>query len=260
MSTTRDAAALIWDCWSRAAHIDQLPADCRPATRAAGYAVQSDVARLSGEAVVGWKIAATSAAGQRHINVDGPIAGRLLAGRRVSEGVPVPLRGNVMKVAEAEFAFRMAGGLPRRDAPYTVDDVMAAVGTLHPAIEVPDSRYPAFATVGAPQLIADNACACWFVIGAAADAGWRAVDLVRHSVSAYLDGKLAGQGSGANVLGDPRIALAWIANELRTFDDGLRAGDVVITGTCLVPVAVAPGARVLMDFGTLGAVETSFAE
>jgi 2-keto-4-pentenoate hydratase len=60
------------------------------------------------------------------------------------------------------------------------------------------------------------------------------------------------------VLGDPRQALTWIANELRTYGDGLRAGDIVITGTCVKPVALTPGDVVRMDFGALGAVHASF--
>lgn len=260
MAMTRDAATILWDHWQHSTHLDALPDACRPRTRADGYAIQSDVARLSGQDVVGWKIAATSVVGQKHINVDGPLAGRLLAHRQKGESDPISLLANVMNVAEAEFAFRLAAPLPVRDAAYTVDEVMAVVDTLHPAIEVPDSRYPAFATVGAPQLIADNACASWFVIGEAAGDGWRDIDLVRHEVTAFRNGQAVGAGSGANVLGDPRVALAWIANELRTFDEGLRAGDVIITGTCLVPVAVAPGDRVQMDFGRLGRVQAVFVD
>ena len=73
-----------------------------------------------------------------------------------------------MRVAEAEFAFRMGVDLPPRPQPYSVDEVLAAVATLHPAIEVPDSRFDDFTIVGAPQLIADNACAHLFVLGPAA--------------------------------------------------------------------------------------------
>jgi 2-keto-4-pentenoate hydratase len=123
---------------------------------------------------------------------------------------------------------------------------------------VPDSRYEDFTRVGAAQLIADVACACWFVLGPATRADWRGIDLARHGVAAYRNGALAGQGSGANVLGDPRSALAWIANELSTYGDGLRAGDVVITGTCLTPVPVLAGDRVKADFGEFGALEVAF--
>ena len=148
--------------------------------------------------------------------------------------------------------------MPKRALAYSVAEVLAAVASLHPAIEVPDSRYQDFTRVGAAQLIADVACACWFVIGPAARADWRAIDLVQHGVAAYRNGALAGQGAGANVLGDPRAALAWIANELCSYGDGLRAGDVVITGTCLTPVPVLAGDSVKADFGDLGALEVGF--
>jgi 2-keto-4-pentenoate hydratase len=258
MTPTARAAGILWTHWREKTQFDELPADCRPGDRADGYAIQAEVARLSGQAVAGWKIAATSVAGQRHINVDGPLAGRLLADRQLPEGAPISLDGNRMRVAEAEFAFRLARSLTKRPDAFTVDEVLAAVASLHPAIEVPDSRYVDFARVGGPQLIADTACASWFVVGAAAPETWRAIDLAAHRVRAYRNDEVAGEGGGFNVLGDPRVALTWIANELRVFSDGLHAGDVVITGTCVTPVAIAPGDRVRMDFGALGRIDAAF--
>ena len=252
------AAARLWGHWQQRTRLDELPAHCRPATRAEAYAIQAEVAKLSGQDIIGWKIAATSKAGQQHIRVDGPIAGCLLAARALEAGVRIPLAGNNMKVAEAEFAFRLARDLPGRDGAYGVAEVLDAVGSLHPAIEVPDSRYEDFTRVGAAQLIADVACACWVVIGPAIRVDWRARDLVQHGVAAYRNGALAGQGSGANVLGDPRAALAWIANELCSYGAGLRAGEVVITGTCLTPVPVAAGDEVKVDFGEFGTLEVGF--
>jgi len=254
----RAAAAILWRHWQQSTRLGELPAQCRPQARADAYAVQAEVARQSGQGIIGWKIAATSKAGQQHIQVDGPIAGCLLAARKAEAGARIALAGNNMKVAEAEFAFRMGRDLPKRATPYGVAEVLAAVASLHPAIEVPDSRYEDFTCVGAAQLIADVACACWFLIGAEVDADWRARDLIQHRVTAYRNGELAGQGSGANVLGDPRAALAWVANELCTFGSGLRAGDVVITGTCLTPVPVVSGDRVRADFGEFGSLEAGF--
>lgn len=252
------AAAILWRHWQQSTRLAELPAHCRPATRAEGYAIQAEIAKLSGQNIVGWKIAATSQAGQQHIRVDGPIAGPLLAARAREHGARIALAGNNMKVAEAEFAFRMGGDLPKRASSYSADEVLAAVATLHPAIEIPDSRYADFTRVGAAQLIADVACGCWFVIGPEVSADWRARDLVRHGVSAYRNGAPAGQGSGANVLGDPRAALAWIANELCTYGEGLRAGDVVMTGTCLTPVPVSAGDGFRADFGAFGMLEVGF--
>jgi len=89
----------------------------------------------------------------------------------------------------------------------SIEEVLSAVGALHPAIEVPNSRYREFAKVGAPQLIADTACACWFLIGAEAATSWRDTDLSQHRVIGYRNGRVAAEGIGANVLGDPRVAL-----------------------------------------------------
>jgi 2-keto-4-pentenoate hydratase len=252
------AARILLDHWQQHTRLDALPDTCRPATRAEGYAVQAQVASLSGSPVAGWKIAATSAAGQRHINVDGPLAGRLLAARQLPAESRISLDGHLMRVAEAEFAFHLAGSLPPRPAAYERDEVLAAVGGMSPAIEVPDSRYTDFTKAGAAQLIADTACSCWFVIGPQAAPAWRDVDLVTHRVSAHRNGESAGDGSGANVLGDPLTALTWIANELCSIGEGLRQGDVVMTGTCVTPVRVNPGDRVTLDFGTFGQVNVTF--
>jgi 2-keto-4-pentenoate hydratase len=254
----QDSAAMLWQYWQQSRRMAALPARGRPTDRAEGYAIQSRLADISGQGVAGWKIAATSPAGQAHIRVDGPLGGRLLAKRVLDHGASISLDGNLMRVAEAEFAFRLGRDLPARERPYEVDDVLAAVDSLHLAIEVPDSRYEDFTVVGAPQLIADDACACWFILGPAITAPWREADLRQHAVEGDRNGVVVSRGQGANVLGDPRVALAWIANELRQFGDRLQAGQVVTTGTCLVPIAVAPGDRVRMDFGPFGSVEAAF--
>ncbi len=131
-------------------------------------------------------------------------------------------------------------------------DVLDAIETLHPAIEIPDSRYSDFVNVGAAQLIADNACASWFVLGPATNADWRKHDLAGHAVNVWRNDRHAADGCGANVLGDPRIALTWIANELRTQNIGLLAGEVVTTGTCVLPQPISPGDSIRADFGEFG--------
>ena len=238
--------------------LDALPADIRPHSRDEGYAIQSEWMRHTGRPLYGWKIAATSEAGQRHINVKGPMAGRLLAERVLPDAATIPLAGNLMRVVELELAFRIARDLPPRGRPYTVDEVMAAVDTLHPALEVPDSRYQDFVTAGEAQIIADNACAHLFILGPAVRGDWRGIDLAAYTVSAEVTGKSRHDGRGANVLGDPRIALAWLANELRDLGITLGAGECVTTGTCVVPIAVVPGDHVHADFGAFGAMSVRF--
>ncbi|MCC7114274.1 MAG: hydratase [Burkholderiales bacterium] len=253
------AARCLLDARDRRVRIAALPESIRPVTRADGYRVQAEFARLAGQATRGWKIAATSAAGQAHIGVDGPLAGRLLADRVLPDGGHVPFAGNGMRVAEAEFAFVMGAALPARTRAYEIGEVVGAAERVHPAIEIPDSRYGDFVTAGAPQLIADNACACWFVLGAQVRAPWRDHDFGSHAVRGWRNGGAVAAGTGANVLGDPRIALTWLANELRAHGIGLAAGQIVTTGTCVVPFAIEAGDRIAADFGPFGRVEALIA-
>ena len=261
-TTVQEAADCLWSTWQSRQIIDELPAAIRPAGRAQGYAIQSLLERRTKRPLFGWKIAATSAAGQKHIGVDRPLAGRLLAERVCQDGAAISLTGNRMRVAECEFAFRLARDLEPRAQGYVVAEVMAAVATLHPAIEIPDSRYRTFEQVGAAQLIADNACADLFILGAATTCNWRALDLPRHAVTATIEhaGHLPQHhhGLGANVLGDPRVALAWLVNELAALGVTLKAGAVVTTGTCVTPIAVAPGDELRANFGPVGEVGARF--
>ena len=253
------AAALIWQHWQERRHLANLPPALRPATRAAGYAIQACYEQRSAAPLYGWKIAATSLAGQQHIAVDGPLAGRILAERVLPSGGTIDLSGNQMRVVEGEFAFRMARDLPPRAAPYTHAEVLGAIATLHPAIEVPDSRFQPFEAAGAAQLIADNACADWLVVGSAAPDTWRGLDLVTHAVTAQIKGGAQFEGSGVNVLGDPLVALTWIANELSGIGVTLKKDQLVTTGTCFKPFAVQPGDVVEIDFGVIGRVAVAFA-
>jgi len=253
----RAARAILERHWQAGTRLEALPANMQPADRAEAYQVQSHIEATSGQPLTGWKIAATSTAGQAHIGVDGPLAGRLLAERAIPDAGFCTLGTNLMKVAEAEFAFRMGDDLPPRRDPYTQAEVLARVAALHPSIELPDSRYEHFERVGALQLIADNACAHYFVLGAAAPDSWRTLDLSQYKVRGLRNGAVAETGQGANVLGDPRFALTWVANELSRFGYGLKKDQVVMTGTCVKPMAIAVGDRIQADFGELGTVSVA---
>jgi 2-keto-4-pentenoate hydratase len=252
------ASDLVWEAWQAGARIGALPDPLRPASRAEGYAMQARLEARSARPLFGWKIAATSRAGQAHIGVDGPLAGRILAEMVVPAGGEVPLSGNAMRVAEPEFVFRMGRDLPPRDAGYGQAEVLEAVAALHLGIEVPDSRFADFATAGGPQLIADDACAHRFALGPEAAGEWRGLDLAAHRVHCTVAPRYEREGVGANVLGDPRIALAWLANELSRHGVTLRAGQSVTTGTCAVPLEIQPGDRVTADFGRLGSIALGF--
>ncbi len=262
-SKIQEAAQTLWALWQSGHVIAALPEECRPFSRVDGYAIQSQLEKRTASALYGWKIAATSAAGQQHIRVDGPLAGRILQEQVRRAASTVSLKNNRMSVAECEFAFKMGASLRPRPTPFLLTEVMDCVASLHPAIEIPDSRFEAFETVGSAQLIADDACAHLFALGAAATCNWRVLNLAQHAVTAKVyressDVAEAHHGSGANVLGDPRIALTWLANELSSLGMTLGEGMVVTTGTCITPIPVKPGDRVDASFGVIGEIEMRF--
>ena len=251
------AAKTLSDHWRAGTKLENLDAAIRPRDRAEGYAVQAALAKHSTGKLFGWKIAATSEAGQKHINVSGPLAGRIFTQTVVADGGTASMKGNEMRVGEAEFAFRFARDLPPRANSYSVQEVLGAVSTLHPAIEIPDSRFGDFVRSGEAQLIADNACAHLFVLGDPTSADWRERDLVEERPVVTLRGEKH-IGYGKNVLGDPRVALAWCVNELRALGITLREGEVVTTGTCCTPLPIQAGDVFAADFGSLGKVSVGF--
>lgn len=252
------SAAFLLAHWRAGTKCAAMPEALRPADLREAYGMQALFEQSSASPLFGWKIAATSKAGQAHIGVAGPLAGRLLAERVLADGATTSLSGNAMRVAELEFAFRMGRDLPPRETVYSQDEVLAAVESLHPAIELPDSRFLDFAAAGGVQLVADNGCAHEFVLGKSTGAAWRGLDLAAFRPVARMPGRQDQEGLGANVLGDPRIALTWLVNELSALGVTLKAGEVVTTGTCLVPIAISPGDRLNADFGVLGRVAVAF--
>ncbi|MDA8280458.1 MAG: hydratase [Actinomycetota bacterium] len=239
------AAEVLWQAWQRGELIDHLPADCTPGSMEEGHAVQARLAERTGSRF-GWKIAATSTAGQRHIAVDRPLAGRLFTRYVVEDGSRVSVSAGHMHmlVAEAEFAFRVGSGGELADEMYL-------------AIELPDSRFARFEVAGGPQLVADNACGSRFVLGPAVP-GWRQVDLVEQAVVVKLNGDEAAVGAGGNVMSGPFETLAWLANELTRYNETLLPGDIVTTGVAALPVPVRGGDHVVAEFPSLGSVSVRF--
>ena len=252
------AARLLWQHWTRRHPHSATPRALPPVDRADGYAIQR---RARGPL----RAAASSAGRSRRRASPASVTSASTARWPAASWPTACLRrahrvarstGNFMRVAEAEFAFRFAASLPTRERAYGIDGGARRGRLAAPAIEIPDSRYDDFARVGAAQLIADNACACWLVVGAAAPADWRARDLAATCVQASLNGALAAAGVGANVLRRSARG-ADVAGErsCESTATACAAGDLVTTGTCIAPVPIAPGdvfARISGSLARLG--------
>ncbi len=206
------AARSIWEAWTSEHPLAAIGEDTRPADLDEGYAIQRQLDELAG-APAGWKIAATSKAGQDHLGATGPMVGRLYEFQRRRSGSTLPAQAMRMRSAEPEFAFIFAENLDGGSESLKADDVLAAVASLVLAIEVPDSRFEDFTSVGVPSLVADAMCSGYFILGPTIS-DWRGLDLVAQEARVLVNGEERSTGRGANVMGDPRAALAWMANEV----------------------------------------------
>ena len=122
-AASKSASDLLWSNWQAGTVIEALPTNVRPQSAPTAMPSRPNWNTAQASRSSGWKIAATSKAGQQHINVDGPLAGRILAERVYADGARLPFGGNRMRVAEAEFAFRMA-----RDLAAAFDALLARRG------------------------------------------------------------------------------------------------------------------------------------
>jgi 2-keto-4-pentenoate hydratase len=247
---------------ARRAHrpLEALPAELQPEDEAAGYVVQNAVHELLAPelgALVGYKIGCTSKVMQDYLGIPHPCAGGVFANGVHETGVVLPAGDFIRVGVECEIAVQLDRDLPALAAPFTAAHVQAAVGTCHPAIEIVDDRYARWDGLGAPTLIADDFFAAGCVLGAAV-ARDVLPDLLTVRGRALINHEEVGQGTGADVLGHPYYALAWLANHLASGGRGLLAGQIVLTGSLVKTVWLRPGDRVVMELEGLGKVAAAF--
>jgi 2-keto-4-pentenoate hydratase len=245
---TMRAAALLVEARKTGQGLPELPLDCRPRDAAEAYAIQDAVTRQVG-AVHGWK---TGAPGPEAEPAYAPIFTVTAAPGRF------PAETQRLFGIEAEIAFRLARDLPRRAKPYHRDEVVAAVASMHPAVELVDSRFADFDKVDAWSKVADNQSNAALVYGPAV-ADWHALglDLARPPITVTIGGKVAAESTG-NSGGDPLRLLTALANHCAGRTGGLREGDMITTGSITGITFAKPGATVTADFGRLGIVRLEF--
>jgi 2-keto-4-pentenoate hydratase len=242
-----EAARLLCTARRGGEPLAELPPGCRPQSDADVYQIQDGVIRRLGETIGGWKIGVASA---NTAAFCAPIFARMI---RPS---PASYSGSELRLIaiEAEIAFRLGRDLPARAAPYERAEVTAGA-TMHPVIEVVDSRYADFQSLGRPSILADNYSNGGLVWGGAV-ADWEKLDLSRTEMRITEDGKpFADSSMGA--ARDPVAALVEFANLMRE-RGGAKAGAFVTTGSWTGMVFTRHGAKISAGFGPLGRVDITF--
>ncbi len=255
------AAAIIAAARRDRRPLQPFPADAAPQDEADGYRIQDalhDLLAADFGALVGYKIGCTSAVMQQYLGIPHPCGGGVFAEGVHASGVSLPAKDFVRVGVECEIAVRLAHDLEPSQAPFTADAVAQAVEAYLPAIEIVDDRYADWQTIGAPTLVADDFFAAGCVLGKPV-ARSAAPDLLDVVGRAVINGIEGGRGTGADVLGHPHHALAWLASHLAAGGKALRAGQIVLTGSLVKTVWLKPGDSVTMDLSGLGAVQVGFA-
>ena len=237
------AVAIFVAARQRRERVPILRSGCRPAALEDAYLIQAALNDRLGSSlgrVCGRKIGCTTEVMQRYLRIDHPCGGALYAGRVHRVEAAVPFAEHWRPGVECEIAVRLGRSLPAAGMPFDRAAVAAAVESCMAAIEIVDDRYDDFRALDAPTLIADDFFSAGAVVGAPA-AGWPEFDLRALRGSMTINGVEVGTGIGADVMGHPFEALAWLANHAAASGRPLAAGDIVLTGSIVETRWVQPG-------------------
>jgi 2-keto-4-pentenoate hydratase len=253
---TSRAAAAILDAWKAHREIVPLGADA-PADSSAGYAVQREVAEAIGAVPpAGFKIGATARQMQSYLGIVTPAAGFITPEGLLTTPAEHRFADLLAPGCEPEVALRLGRDIP--PGKITRAEAADCVAEVFAGIEIVENRYADFRTLGAPTLIADQFFHRAAVMGRPA-AGWRDADLGAIRGRILVNGALRGEGVGADLLGHPFEALAWLAgSEAAAIFGGLKAGQVVFLGSVTPPVWLDGPCQVTAEFDVLGKVEVTF--
>lgn len=242
-----DTANTLADARRTKMPIDDLPLDMRPATMDEAYDVQDMLAQAYGE-IGGWKVGAAS--------MDGTPMFAPMPKVWIAEGGAM-IRSKRYRGLEAEVAFLLQEDLPRRSSAYSREEVLDAVGSCHPAIEVLESGLTDPSKAERLSMIADLQMNGGFVYGQAYP-GWRDIDWTMEGVILAVDGMVRVERKGSNTAGDLLRLLPWLANEGASRTGGLRAGQWITTGSWTGNTLAEPSSSVDVVFSTLGRVTMRF--
>jgi len=218
------------------------------------YEIQLLNIRRRGRPVLGHKVGLSSLVMQQMMGVDEPDYGHLLDDMALDERNPVPALRYCQPRVEVEVGFVLGEDLP--GAGCTEDDVLRATAALAPSIELIDSRIADW-RIGLADTIADNASSAGFVLGAARVPPG-ALDIRKIEATLSRNGEVVAEGRSDAVLGNPVTAVAWLARKVADFGVRLRAGNIVLPGSCTKAIDAGPGDRFQADFTGLGRVSLNF--
>ncbi|MGO4956934.1 2-keto-4-pentenoate hydratase [Luteococcus sp. Sow4_B9] len=225
----------------------------------AAYAVQEQITahRLeAGAKIIGRKIGLTSVAVQKQLGVDQPDFGVLLDDMVYEQGAVIPADAFMQPKIEGEVAFVLGKDLAEGEL--DMAQIREAVAEVRAALEICDSRIENW-DISFGDTVADNASAGAYVLGDTV-LTLDEVEPREVSMTMTVTGQEDSVGTGEACLGDPLIALQWLAVKSRELGNPLKAGQVILSGALGPMRPVAPGGQVNATISKLGDVSVSFGE
>ena len=246
------AAQALFEARAGLRRLARLPDGLVPRTTDDAEAVCEAFTRRLERPLGGWKVGATDPAVPVKLGLERPFCGPIPAHLVYASGARVRWAELLRPVVEAEIGMRLGRDLPPRARPYSREEVAEAIATLHPGIEIPESRLADDHPHGALGMVADLGYAGRYVHGEGIR-DWRAIPHEAFAVRLLINGREVA-GSGAKAFGHPLEGVLWLANHRAQRGDGLRAGDIVSTGSLTGIHWTKPGDEAVADYGALGRV------
>ncbi len=253
ISELHSAAGLLLEARCTAAPLADLPEALQPASLEEAYFVQDAIARaLEPNGVRAWKVGAPAPNAT-------PMFGPMISAWIVEDANVLTEPRYRLRGLEAEISFLIGQDLPPRPAPYTREEIVAAIASCHPAIEELEAGVTDPSKVARFTMIGDLQMHGGFVHGPAV-ANWQRIDFAKESVSLAVDGTVLVKRTASNSAGTDLLRLVrYLANEGAARTGGLKRGTWITTGSWTGNAFASAGSRVNVRFSTAGSVSLRFA-
>ncbi|MDA0237117.1 MAG: fumarylacetoacetate hydrolase family protein [Proteobacteria bacterium] len=246
-----DLGNQLYEAWNNATQIVPITDSVPGITIEEAYQVQLSMINrrlLQGESIVGKKIGITAKAIMNMLGVNQPDFGHLMSGMQFKESQSLPFETFCQPKGEGEIAFLLRKDL--MGPGITTDQVITAIDCVVPAFEIVDSRIKNW-NIKIQDTVADNASAAAFVLGSP-QRSIKGIDLATCGMVLKKNGEIIGTGVGAATLDHPLNAVAWLANMLGSLGMGLKAGEIILSGSLSIMFPIHSGDTLEMEIAGIG--------
>tara|TARA_Y100000590_G_scaffold469032_1_gene654549 strand:- start:1171 stop:1968 length:798 start_codon:yes stop_codon:yes gene_type:complete len=256
------AANILFDSRSNLKKIDELPEDCTPKNFKDAYLIQECLSKIylsknQENQIIGKKIGCTNKEAQKQLNVEESFFGNLFLKDISKTNSIIDSNFFFSPYIEPEFSFVMKEDIDISKGPFTFENIYNYISAVLPSIELVDSRYSNWTTIGVYNLIADNAVNGHWIYGEQ-NIDVKKFDFSNHLVSLFINGKKIVEGNSKNVLGNPINSLNWLINKITKDGKELKKNDFISTGTCTPAIPISNNDEIIADFGKLGIVNFTY--